>query len=70
MECSRVIYLRKRIYMATCKICNGHGIITEKVYHNQLKDCKCYSCQGTGKVEQTETVDVTNLVLALMDKDE
>lgn len=55
-------YLLQTTYTDTCPVCRGHKTITEKFYHNQLKECSCYHCRGTGKVERVETVDVTELI--------
>jgi DnaJ-class molecular chaperone len=52
-------YIKITTELIECRACQGRGYIDEKFYHNQVKRCICYLCQGTGKLEAENHEDVT-----------
>lgn len=49
-----------------CDYCKGVGHKYETVYHNQLKQCTCYLCLGSGQRNFTWSVDITQEVVQLL----
>lgn len=62
-----VSYTKTITESRSCEYCHGEGSRVETVYHNQLKTCKCYLCNGSGQRNFTWSVDVTAEVEQLLD---
>lgn len=58
-------YIKITTELIECRACLGKGYKDENFYHNQVKRCKCYLCQGTGKLEAEKHIDVTNEIESL-----
>jgi DnaJ-class molecular chaperone len=61
-------YIKITTELIECRACQGKGYKDENFYHNQVKRCKCYLCQGTGKLEAENQVDVTPEIIAMQNE--
>lgn len=57
-------YIKITTELIECHACQGNGYKDENFYHNQVRRCRCYICQGTGKIEAENQVDVTKEINA------